>query len=283
MIFKVFKADDELCEMVDGTCNFQNGKESDLYKCLKEGEICKSKKICDKIKGVDTSETICQESYFDNDEVCLFVDDQNNPGNKKCELKKICNNIGGPSTTDELCNKGYVKDQDPNLFGCVLTVSESYKYCRSAPRCELINKNFMGADEGFCSVSYYDREKEICIFFNDPENPKCVKKTLCSSSKITDCSSGYVTKGENYKCGLSVDGKSCMEKEECSQVTDPSETNCASGYVSDSKKECKFNSANNKCEVIEKPSTGSTTKTPSESNNSKILELSLTIISLLYF
>lgn len=55
------------------------------------------------------------------------------------------------------------------------------------------------------------------------------KKTLCSASEITDCSSGYVTKGEKYKCGLSVDGKSCIEKEECSQVNNPSETNCASG------------------------------------------------------
>lgn len=45
MIFKVYKADDELCEIAgDGTCTFQNGKENDLYKCVKEGEICKSKK-----------------------------------------------------------------------------------------------------------------------------------------------------------------------------------------------------------------------------------------------
>ena len=113
------------------------------------------------------------------------------------------------------------------------------------------------------------------------------KKTLCSASEITDCSNGYITKGEKYKCGLSVDGKSCIEKEECSQVNNPSETICASGYVSDSKKECKFNKTNNKCEekekIIEQPSTASTTlPQPSESNNSKILELSLAFISILY-
>ena len=110
------------------------------------------------------------------------------------------------------------------------------------------------------------------------------KKTLCSASEITDCSSGYVTKGEKYKCGLSVDGKSCIEKEECSQVNNPSETICASGYVSDSKKECKFNATNNKCEEKEKIIEEVPTTVPqaNKSNNSKILELSLAFISILY-
>ena len=44
MMVKVFKADDEFCEIRDEVCTFQNGKENDLYICVTEDENCKSKK-----------------------------------------------------------------------------------------------------------------------------------------------------------------------------------------------------------------------------------------------
>ena len=211
------------------------------------------------------------------------MDDQNNPANKKCEIKKICDNIRGSDTPEELCKNGYVNE--PETHGCVMVTTQSgNKYCYSFPRCELIDRDHYGADEGFCSGSYYDRKKEICIFVNDPGKERCEKKTFCSSTEIADCSSGYVTKGEKYKCDLDIDGKSCVEKEECNQVTNPSETNCSSGYVSDSKKECKFNATNNKCEEKEKVIDEVPTTVPqaNKSNNSKMLELSLAFISLFY-
>ena len=86
---------------------------------------------------------------------------------------------------------------------------------------------------------------------------------------------------------MAVDGKSWVEKEECSKVTNPSETNCTLGYAAHSNKECKFNSTSNQCEeiekIIEQPSTTATTvPESSNSNNSKMLELSLAFISFLY-
>ena len=44
MMVQVSKADDELCEIRDEVCTFQNGKENDLYICVTEDDNCKSKK-----------------------------------------------------------------------------------------------------------------------------------------------------------------------------------------------------------------------------------------------
>ena len=44
MMVKVFKVDDEFCEIRDEVGTFQNGKENDLYICVTEDENCKSKK-----------------------------------------------------------------------------------------------------------------------------------------------------------------------------------------------------------------------------------------------